>query len=91
MKQGVPKHKRSKCEIYDEEVILLFDNITKRVTVKHDPKMIIPVLTVNPGINNYQLFSNPFVLQHKKNHIFNACLKTTLEIQLMKIHMTEFF
>ena len=59
-KQGVPKDRCSQCKIDDEEAALLFDNIKRRVTVKHDPKMIVPVLRENPSINKYQSFPTSF-------------------------------
>ena len=59
-KQSVPTKKRSLCKIDDEEAILLFDKRTKRVNVKNNPKMLVPVLTVNLGIKNYQSFSTAF-------------------------------
>ena len=59
-KQGVSKEKRSQCKIDDEEAVLLFDNRSRRVTVKYDTKMLVPVLTVNPDIKNHQSFSSAF-------------------------------
>ena len=59
-KQGVPNEKCSQCKIDDEEAVLLFDNRSRRVTVKHDPKMLVPVLTVNPSIKNHHSFSSAF-------------------------------
>ena len=56
-KQGVPKDKRSQFNIDYEEAVLIFDNRTKKFAIKHDPKMLVPVLTVKPGIKNYQYFS----------------------------------
>lgn len=57
---GTPKDKRSKCEINDEEAIFYFANRQRKVTIKHDPRMLVPVLNVNPGIRNYQSFSKAF-------------------------------
>ena len=71
-KQCVPKDKRSICKVDDEEAMSLFDKRTKRVTVKHNPKMLVPVLKVNPGIHNYQSFSTTFCSVIQKEPDFHC-------------------
>ena len=58
--RGIPKEKRSRCELDDEEAVLILDERRRRVIIKHDPKMLVPVLNVNPGIKNYQSFDVAF-------------------------------
>lgn len=58
--KGVPKNKRSKCDIDDEEAIFYFDNRQRRVTIRHDTRMLVPVLNANPGMRNYQSFAKAF-------------------------------
>ena len=53
--EGAPKDKRSTCKIDDEELALTFYNQRRNVTIKHDPKMVVPVLNVNPEIKKKQL------------------------------------
>ena len=53
-KKVIPKNKRCRCELDDEEAALCFDECCSRITMKHDPKMLIPVLDTNPEIKNYQ-------------------------------------
>ena len=55
--QGMPKDKHSRRELDDEEAMLCLDECRRKVAVKHDPKIIVPVLNVNPGIGNYQEFT----------------------------------
>ena len=45
--RGIPKDKCSTCKIDDEEAVLTFDDRCRNVTIKHDPKMLFPVLNVN--------------------------------------------
>ena len=40
--------------------MLLFDDRKRKVTIKHDPKMLVPVLNANPVIRNYQSFNKSF-------------------------------
>lgn len=47
-------------KIDDKEVVLIFSNRTKRVAVKHYPKMLVLVLIVNPRLKNYKSFSSAF-------------------------------
>ena len=54
IKQRVPKDKRSQCNTSDEEVVSLSHNRIGKVNIKHDPKILISVLTLIPGIENYQ-------------------------------------
>ena len=72
-KQGVPKEKCFQWNIEDEDAVLLFDNRSRRVTVKHDPKLLVPDLTVNPGIKNYQSFSLAF-FSVKQNEPESQCM-----------------
>ena len=58
--QRVPNDKHSPCNIDDEEVMLPFDKRSRRVTIKHDPNMPVPVLTVKSGVKNYHSFSTDF-------------------------------
>lgn len=58
--QGVPKEKRCRCELDDEEAVLYLDEHKRKVTIKHDPKMLVPVLNVNPGIKNFESFNVAF-------------------------------
>ena len=51
--KGIPKDKRCRCEMDDEEAMLYFDERRRKVTIKHDPKMLVPVLNINPGIKNF--------------------------------------
>ena len=71
-KQGVSKDKLSLCKIEEEEVMLIFDKRTRRVAVKHDPKILVPVLTVNPGIKNHQSFSTVFCSATQKEPHFQC-------------------
>ena len=52
--------KLSQYNIDDEEEVSIFDNRTRKVVIKNDPKIMIPLLTVYPGIKNYQWFSTSF-------------------------------
>ena len=36
------------------------DTDNKKVTIKHDPKMLVPVLNMNLGVRNYQSFHKAF-------------------------------
>ena len=84
-KEKVSKDKRPQCNIDEDETVLLFDNRTRRFTIKNDLKMLVPVLAVT-GIKNYQSFQLPFVPLGKMRKIFNAYLKTTSKVpQLKKI------
>ena len=58
--QGVPKEKRCRCELDDEEAVLYLDERKRKVTIKHDPKMLVPVLNVNLGIKNFESFNVAF-------------------------------
>ena len=74
--QGVPKDKISQYNIDDQEAVLLFDNRTIGFTIKHDPKMLVPILNVNPGIKNCHSFQLPFASLFKIEKRSNACLNT---------------
>ena len=58
--RGVSKDKRCQCELDDGEAVLFLDECEKKVTMKHDPKMLVPALNVNPGIKNFALFNVAF-------------------------------
>ena len=58
--KGIPKDKCCRCKIDDKEAVLHFDKRRRKVTIKHDPKMLIPVLNINPGIKNFQSFNVAF-------------------------------
>ena len=58
--QGMPKYKRSRCKLDDEEVMLYLDERRRKVTIKHDPKILVPVSNVNPGIRKHQAFTKAF-------------------------------
>ena len=59
-KQGAPKDKRSQFKTNDEESVLLFCKRTRKVTIRHDQKILALVLTVNPGIKSQKYFSTAF-------------------------------
>ena len=46
--------------IDDEEVVLLFDDRMQKVTIKYDPKILVPVLNTNPGIQTINPSTKPF-------------------------------
>ena len=56
----MPKNKRSKCDVDDEEATFYFDNSQWQATTKHDLNILFPVLNINPGIRNYQSFHEAF-------------------------------
>ena len=47
--RGVLKENRLDCHINDEEVILVCDERRRRVTIKHAPIMLMPVININVG------------------------------------------
>ena len=57
---GIPKEKCSRYELDDEKVVLILDEHRRWVTIKHNPKMLVPVLNVNLGIKNFQSFNVAF-------------------------------
>ena len=66
--KGAPKDKRSTCRVYDEEAVLTFDDRRRKVTIKYDPKMLVPVLNINPGVKHFQSFNVAFNNIIKKKH-----------------------
>ena len=56
----MPKDKRCRCELDDEEAVLCVDERRRKVTIKHGPKMLVPVINVNPGIKKFQSFNVAF-------------------------------
>ena len=58
--RGVPKDKRCRCELDDEEAALFLDERKRKVTMKHDPKMLVPALNLNLGIKNFASFNVAF-------------------------------
>ena len=58
--RAIPKDKRCRCELDNEEAILYIDKRRRKVTIKYDPKMLVPMLNVNPGIKNFQSFNVVF-------------------------------
>ena len=51
--RGVPKEKRCRFELDDKEAVLHLDERKRKVTIKHDLKMLVPVLNVNQGIKTF--------------------------------------
>lgn len=78
-KHDVLKDKRSQCKIDDEEAMLLFYQRTRRFTIKHDPKMLVPILTVNLGIKNYRSFSTAFCSITQKEPDFQCLPEDHIE------------
>ena len=58
--RGMPKDKRCRCEMDEEEKILCLDERQRTGTIEHDPNMLVPVLNVNPGVKNFQSFNVAF-------------------------------
>ena len=58
--KGTIKNKHCRCELDNKEAALYFDEHCCRVTIKHDPKMLILALNINPGIKNFQPFNISF-------------------------------
>ena len=58
---GVPKDKCCWHELDDEESVLFLDKCKRKVTMKYDPKMLVPVLNVNIGIKNFASFNVAFL------------------------------
>ena len=65
--KGTPKDKRCRCEMDNEEAALHFNERCRKVTIKHDPKMLAPVLNINPRIKTFQSFNVVFsnIIQYK--------------------------
>ena len=59
-KMGTPRDKRTCCNIDSEEAMLYSDNHKRKVTMKYDPKMLISILNVNPGVKNFDSFNKSF-------------------------------
>ena len=58
--KGTPKDKHHRCKMDNKEAVLHFDERRRKVTIKHNPKILAPVLNVNPGIKNFQSFNVAF-------------------------------
>ena len=54
------KDKHSRCKLDGEEAILRLDERRRKFAIKQHPKMLGPVLNVNPRISNYQEFTKAF-------------------------------
>ena len=63
-----------------EEAVLLFYRRTIKVNIKHDLKMLVPALTVSPGIKIINIFQIYFAPSFKKKNNYNACLKTMSKV-----------
>ena len=59
--------KCSRCELDNKEVVLIFDKHRWWVTLKYDPKILVPVWIIKLGIKNFQLFNIAFnnIIQDK--------------------------
>ena len=48
--QSMPKDKCIRFELDDEEAVLYLDERRRKITIKYDPKILVPALNFNPGI-----------------------------------------
>ena len=78
----VPIENRSTCNIDDEKAMLCFDNCRRKVPIKHDPKMLFPVLNGNLGAKHYQTFNASFcnVVKNERSKVLSDDL---LDIKML--------
>ena len=82
--QGVQKHEQFKWNIDDKEGILLFDSQNRKFAIKPDLKMLVVVLTVNPGVKKCQCLTTTFFSLTQEEEKLQWTCKDFIELFLVE-------